>query len=148
MRAGVLRWIPAALWMFLIYSASTDTGSVGHTRPIVARILEQLFPVWYDSTPLENIKAIDWMIRKCAHVTEYAVLTSLVAYALSGETRHRLKTCLIWSIPIAYAVTDEWHQSTVPSRWATPWDVGIDSIGTFLAMILLRLIERKRKSKL
>jgi len=148
MTAGVLPWIPAALWMFLIYGASTDTGSVGHTRPIVAGLLETLFPVWFKSASPETIKAIDWTVRKCAHIAEYAVLTILVAYALKRETRRSLNANLIWAIPIAYAVTDELHQSTVPSRWATPWDVGIDSIGTFLAIISLRLIERKRKSKL
>ena len=38
-------------------------------------------------------------------------------------------------VALAYAVSDEWHQSFVPGRTATPVDVAIDAIGIGLAAL-------------
>ena len=64
----------------------------------------------------------DTILRKCAHVTEYAILALLLYRALGRELPAFL-------LGLAYAVTDEMHQRFVRGRHASPFDVAIDAAG-------------------
>jgi VanZ family protein len=78
----------------------------------------------------------DTILRKGAHVTEYAVLGALLYRALGREP-------LALAVGIAYAATDELHQYFVRGRHASPVDVAIDAVGLAAGMLLwLRLRER------
>jgi VanZ family protein len=84
------------------------------------------------------------VLRKLAHVAEYLVLTLLLVRALrrSDVAAAVPFACLA---AIVYAASDEWHQSFVPTRTATPRDVAIDGIGIGLAALAVtrtRLRER------
>lgn len=92
----------------------------------------------------------NFLIRKLAHVTEFAILFALSRFAVSSivprapelATRPmRLSKQSAWAlvISIAYACFDEWHQSVVPGRSASVVDVGIDSIGPALVVLSLAL---------
>ena len=73
--------------------------------------------------------------RKLGHVTGYALLTALWAWALRGVVRRPL----LWAIAIslAYACSDEYHQTFVRGRTGTPVDVGVDAIGMAIAAWLI-----------
>src|SRR2546421_4377652 len=73
----------------------------------------------------------DTVLRKCAHTVEYAVLGALLLRAL-GER--------LWAFVagIAYATSDEIHQHFVRGRHASPVDVGIDTLGLLLGLLVLR----------
>jgi VanZ family protein len=107
------RWLPVVLWAGAIFafssipSLATDLGT------------------W------------DLVLRKCAHVTEYAVLAILLMRALGSEV-----TAL--AIAVAYAATDELHQAFVPGRQASPVDVAIDGIGAALGLLVLLHARRVR----
>ena len=73
----------------------------------------------------------DLVLRKTAHAAEFAVLGLLLARALGRELPALL-------LGIAYAVTDEVHQSLVPGRLGSVWDVLLDSVGVALGVLLLR----------
>ena len=78
----------------------------------------------------------DTILRKGAHVTEYAVLGALLYRALGREP-------LALAVGIAYAATDEVHQYFVRGRHASPVDVAIDAVGVALGMLIwLRVRER------
>jgi VanZ family protein len=78
----------------------------------------------------------DTILRKAAHVTEYAVLGGLLYRAVGREP-------LALAVGIAYAATDELHQYFVRGRHASPVDVAIDALGVAVGMLLwLRLRER------
>jgi len=78
----------------------------------------------------------DTVLRKGAHVAEYAILGALIYRALGREA-------LGLAVGIAYAVTDEFHQRFVLGRHASPVDVAIDAVGLALGMLVwLRLRER------
>ena len=78
----------------------------------------------------------DTILRKGAHLTEYAVLGVLLYRALGREP-------LALAVGIAYAATDELHQYFVPGRHASPVDVAIDAVGVAVGMLIwLRLRER------
>ena len=67
------------------------------------------------------------ILRKLGHVTGYALLTGLWWWALRGVVRRPLLIAVC--IALAYACTDEYHQTFVRGRTGTPVDVGIDAIG-------------------
>ncbi len=74
--------------------------------------------------------------RILAHLTEYAVLTALWAWALAPVAGRRALG-LAMAIAFAYAITDEFHQSFVEGRNAGPFDVFVDTAGIALAAALL-----------
>jgi VanZ family protein len=71
----------------------------------------------------------DTVLRKGAHITEYAILGALLYRALGVEA-------LAPAIGIAYAATDELHQHFVRGRHASPIDVAIDAVGLSLGMLV------------
>ena len=110
-------WVPVVLWAALIFTFS----SFSHIGPEVKT-------VW------------DFLLRKLAHVLEYAVLAFLSARAFEGDGR---KAVLL---SILYAVSDELHQALVPLREARVLDVFIDAAGSFPgAWIWSRLARRMPK---
>ena len=80
-----------------------------------------------------------WVIvsRKLGHVTGYALLTALWAWALQGVVKRPVLIAVF--IAFAYACTDEFHQTFVSGRTGTPRDVAIDAIGMAIAALLFRM---------
>ena len=75
------------------------------------------------------------ILRKLGHVTGYALLTGLWSWALRGVIRRPLLIAVC--IALAYACTDEYHQTFVRGGTGTPVDVGIDAIGMAVAACLI-----------
>jgi VanZ family protein len=72
----------------------------------------------------------DFLLRKGAHICEYALLAWLLARALRlSSVHHRTALGVVVLISFLYAVTDEWHQMFVPGREGTLRDVLIDGVG-------------------
>lgn len=92
---------------------------------------------WFSSQPAAAHHAW-WVIvgRKLGHVTGYALLTGLWAWALWGAARRPLLWAVL--ISLAYACTDEFHQTFVRGRHGSPIDVGIDAVGALIGLTLLR----------
>ena len=86
------------------------------------------------------------IMRKSAHAVEYAVLTLLLFRALYNWQRKgpalqmRLKiNCIILSIVLVlfFSISDGFHQTFIPGRNGTPYDVIIDSLGMMVAGLIL-----------
>jgi VanZ family protein len=69
----------------------------------------------------------DYVLRKCAHMTEYAVLGALLLRALEREVPAFLTA-------VAYAATDELHQHFVRGRHSSAVDVAIDAVGVTIGL--------------
>ena len=143
-----LGWLPVLIWMGLIFSASTDNFSAAHTSRFIEPLLR-----WLSRGRLSNdaIGGIHFLVRKLAHLTEYAVLAVLTWNALrlsvAGASRRRLGGLTVL-IAALYAASDEFHQSFIPSREATVRDVCIDTAGAIAGLLLLacvRHLGRQRK---
>jgi VanZ family protein len=79
----------------------------------------------------------DTLLRKGAHMTEYAILGALLLRALRRELP-------AVAAGIAYAATDELHQHFVRGRHGAPLDVVIDGIGVTLGVYLLHRLQQTR----
>jgi VanZ family protein len=73
----------------------------------------------------------DFVLRKGAHVTEYAILGALLLRALHSEVPAFLAG-------LAFAASDEFHQHFVPGRHGAVYDVAIDACGILLGILTLR----------
>ena len=81
---------------------------------------------------------IDTIGRKIAHAAEYALLCFLWWRAFRERAPSGRAALLAFALSVAYAATDEWHQSFVEGRNGTPLDVGIDAVGAGAAALALR----------
>ena len=86
-----------------------------------------------------QLGTLDLVLRKTAHMTEYALLWFLLWRAFGYE-----RAGLAAAIAIAYACTDEFHQTFVDGRHGTPVDVLIDSTGVALANLAAHRLRRRR----
>jgi VanZ family protein len=146
-RAFLKYWLPALIWMALIFSASSDANSSEHSSRIIAPLLHWLFPRMPDDT----MYLIVLLVRKCAHLTEYAVFALLLWRALRKPVKNDPRPW-IWpeaglalAIIFLYAASDEFHQIFVPTRTAQVSDVFIDTAGGAASLLALWIIGRWRK---
>ena len=71
----------------------------------------------------------DLVLRKLAHVSEYAILGFLLARALR-------RPGVAVALAAGYAVTDEVHQTFVEGRHGAPRDVAIDASGALVGVLV------------
>ncbi len=109
-----LPWIPALLVMAAIFFFSS-----------------------LPSNDIPNFGNFDFSVKKLGHMLGYALLAQAYLYGLRAQfhNRSRLFLLLAWLLTIAYAFTDEFHQSFTPGRNSTIIDVGIDSIGSVVGLL-------------
>jgi VanZ family protein len=83
----------------------------------------------------------DWdlVLRKLAHMAEYAALFVLWRRALPGTSPWAAA-----AIAVGYACTDEYHQSFVEGRHGAPIDVLIDAAGVGVGWVTSRLLPARR----
>jgi VanZ family protein len=101
------RWLPVLVWAGVIFAFS----SVPHLGT--------------------GLGAWDYVLRKGAHMTEYAILALLVLRATGSYTASYVRA---FALAVGYAATDEFHQTFVRGRHGTPLDVGIDAVGALLGL--------------
>jgi VanZ family protein len=142
------RWAPIIVWMSVIFLASTDLGSAAHTGSIVMGLLRWLSA---GRLSLPAMEEIHHLIRKSAHLTEYAVLGCLLWRAFAGAAAPSRAGAAATALLAAalYACTDEYHQSFVPSRTSSIYDVMIDTAGAAIgiAICLAAASKRPRRSE-
>jgi VanZ family protein len=112
----VTTWLPVVVWAAVIFTFSSIPG------------LATDLGVW------------DTILRKCAHVTEYAIFGILLARALGRELP-------AFALGAGYAITDEIHQHFVRGRHGAPLDVAIDAGGLLLGILIFQAARRWRPSR-
>ena len=141
-RGRVWRYGPVAAWVAVIYFASTANLSASNTSLIIRPLLLWLFP---DITP-EGLTQAHFLVRKAAHLTEYAILALLAARALlssSNAGRRRYWHVCAFSLVASTALLDEYHQSFLQSRTGTIYDSLIDMTGGALALLAVGAWRRR-----
>ncbi|MCW3040153.1 MAG: VanZ family protein [Solirubrobacterales bacterium] len=96
-----------------------------------------------------GLGTIDLVGRKLVHATEYGLLFLLWLQALDRvpAVRYRRLGPQLFAalIAIAYAATDEVHQTFVHRRHGTPVDVLIDAAGVAIAVTVVRQVQHRRR---
>ncbi len=140
----------AAAWPVIIFATSCTFIE----RSVFIRFVERFLP---SGVPQELWMSF-WsyfglLVVKGYHVTEFAVLCWLLQKVLLRQFPVRPRRALVLAalMAVAYAATDEWHQTFVPGRGGTWVDVIIDSLGvstaTAAAFARIQKQNRARETK-
>lgn len=143
----LLRYGPLLVWIAAIFFFSSRAASADQTSRIIGPLLQFLFP----SAAPETLQQYHFFIRKCAHVTEYALLAFFAVRALSNSSIDRLRNyryLLAVGVVIVIASLDEYNQSLEPSRTGSGYDVMLDISGGAAMAVLIAIIGllRRRRS--
>jgi len=142
-RGRLFRYGPLVIWALLIFIGSGSLLSAEHTS-VILRMVRCLYP----SASPQFLAWVHFLVRKAGHLSEYAVLAVLAARAFRNSShqfvkQHWFKFSLL--LAIAYALSDEFHQSFVPSRTASIHDSLIDSVGALIALSIIWLRHRRTR---
>lgn len=153
--AGVL----AIVWMCVIFAFSAQTkeesGAVSEsfTYHMVSSTRTFFHLDLSDERVKEIADAIEGLVRKAAHMTEFGIL-SVLLYIWMGqwEMRFLRRGVTAAGATAVYAATDEIHQLFVAGRSGRFSDVCIDSAGAVAGVLvfalLVKLIKRIQANRL
>lgn len=144
-----------ALWIAVIFSFSLQPGDISSkTSAEVGKwIVEVALPQLAEE--IENISAdrienMHYLLRKCAHFSEYFILGVLVEKSIQ-QIRICRKTWLGLPICVLVAAIDETIQLFVSGRSGRAADVVLDSVGALCGVVFLLLMgkvfKRMKKSR-
>jgi VanZ family protein len=140
----LIYWLPPLGWMGLIFSASADTQSFRRSAGLFLPLMHWLFP----AMSVDTIEGIHFVLRKCAHLTEFAILALLFWRAIRQPQKKDIRPWrwdeagLALALVLVYAATDELHQVFVPLRTGMVSDVFVDVAGGAIGLLLLNLFGR------
>ena len=120
-----LSFLPALLMMYIIFSFSAQPGEVSGNLSS-----EEI---------AYKADGIHYYVRKAAHMTEYFLLAIAISFPLYVYGVRGIWLMLLAGIVcVGFAGLDEYHQSFVDARTPAVKDVGIDSIGAFIGILLVQ----------
>jgi VanZ family protein len=136
-------WFPVVMMFALMYYFSTDVFSAENTRNIFERIF-----LWFSPhASKHSILKFNYIVRKSAHFTEYAILGALLFRAFRAGNPIRWKSnwaLYSFLLSVAWALLDELHQSFTQKRGGSIWDSLLDSSGALIMLLAIALVNRRR----
>ena len=149
-RGGLLYWIyiwlPVALGIAVIVLESTEWFGSDHTSHPLRRIFEYLFGHVSD----DRWELIHHLIRKTGHFLGYGFigLAWLRAWWFSLPHSRFIQDAFLALLGTALVAScDEWHQTFLPNRTGSPWDVLLDCTGAIVLQLLVYVFMRTFKPK-
>lgn len=132
----ISRWLPLFVGIAIISLFSTDSFSNDNTGSIIEAVLRAILGRSFSEQVFD---LIHYMIRKSAHVSEYAILSGLWYRAVNPGLRgwSRKAAITACTLSIIYAALDEFHQAFTSNREGRPLDVMIDSAGVLAAIAII-----------
>lgn len=150
-----MAWVPAFVGLTVIFFESTATMSGANTS---RWLLELCHSLWgqRDGATFEESHL---MLRKLGHFCGYGILGLMfrrgwyrTAPLFLRWTRRQFRLfaagAAVWSV-FGVACLDEWHQSFLPGRVSSVYDVMIDTCGALVFnLVLLFVLARRRRALL
>jgi VanZ family protein len=126
-----VRWLPAVVWMGVIFYLSSRTGES----------LNSLLPLFHLLFP--QMQSFNW-----GHFFAYFFLSCTYYWGfLPRASGWKIKVLVVLLCGL-YGISDEYHQSFVPGRTPDGMDIRNDMIGAALAMLFVSIpAVRKRLEK-
>ena len=119
----VPRWFPALLMMVVIFAFSAQPDDI-----------------------LPSFQNWDFGIKKMGHMIGYGLLALSYFHFLKYNKK---QYWLAWLMTLVYAATDEFHQSFVPGRNASIYDVLIfDNLGAIIMLCIHFIFWRQDEQKI
>jgi VanZ family protein len=112
------RYTLPSLWLLIILILGTSYFAAVNTGPLILPMLKSLAP----GASSAKLHALHMVLRKLAHLTEYAILALLWFRALLWRTP-RAPGAAAWTaftVCLVCAIADEAHQAMIPRAAAAP----------------------------
>ncbi len=134
-------WLPVAICIVVIaLESSKDFGS-DHTSNPLRWVWEHLFGHVGDA----RWEVIHHLIRKTGHFFGYGTvgLMWLRAWWMTLPHSHFLEDAFLALLGTALVAScDEWHQTYLPNRTGSPWDVLLDCCGALALQLAVYIFMR------
>lgn len=104
-------------------------------------IIYAIFIFYISSIPGGNLPSLFRFQDVFGHLLEYMVFGILIRRAVKAYYPgmvYGTRLCWVLVIALAYAATDELHQSFIPGRTPSFVDIAYDGLGVVLANIIVR----------
>jgi VanZ family protein len=136
-------WIPAAVCVLLVAISSSDTFSSDNTGSVLRPLVEGIFgpfanPVW--------VKFL-YDVRKIGHFFGYGFvslvffrawrMTFRLSHIYSAVTASLRATAVALLSTLVLCSADEFHQSFLPKRTGSPFDVLLDMCGAITCHLIV-----------
>ena len=129
----------AIIWGNSLVSGAESGQMSGGIMEVVMNLLR---------IPAEYSDTVHLLIRKMAHITEFACLSALITWCLRRVKEKRVHQILLAVlISMAVALMDETIQLRTPDRGPSLVDVWIDTLGATLGMTAMQLGYHLKKKK-
>lgn len=147
-----MAWLPVCFGLAVIACESTALMSGANTS---RWFLDLCHSLW-GQVDNASFETTHFLLRKLGHLMGYGLLSLLFRRAWLITLRHTWKgprsrlpfSAAVLAVFSTFLVAclDEWHQSFLPGRTSTPYDVLIDTAGAMLLNIVLTayLVRRRR----
>ena len=143
-------WWPVAVGIAIVAMESTEALGSNHTSGPLRWLFQWIFGLVSD----DRWEIIHHYVRKSGHFVGYGVLglAWLRAWWMTLPHSRFLKDAVLALLGTALiASADEYHQSFLPNRTASPWDVLLDCCGAItlqlLVYVFMRLFHPKRLAR-
>jgi VanZ family protein len=139
-------WLPVALGIAVIILESTELLGSNHTSGPLRRIYEALF----GHVSNARWEIVHHYIRKSGHFVAYGFigLAWLRAWWMTLPRSRFFPDAMLALLGTALVAScDEWHQTFLPNRTGTPWDVLLDCTGAITMQLIVYLFMRTLRPK-
>ena len=150
LREWIYIWWPVALGILIIAIESNEFMGANYTTGPLRTVYEFIFGQVEDA----RWAIIHHLIRKSGHFMGYGFigLAWLRAWWFTLPHSRFLQDAVLALLGTALiASCDEWHQSFLPNRTGTPWDVLLDCTGVvtlqLLVYVMMRVFRPKRLAR-
>ncbi|WP_255375592.1 VanZ family protein [Erysipelatoclostridium sp. An173] len=126
------------IWMIFIFIMSNTNGNDSSSQSnFFANIILQFINI--------DKETLTFLIRKLAHMSEYAILALFTYYALIKIAfNKRIIFQITFLISFLYACSDEFHQLFISGRSGQFTDIIIDSTGCLIMLLFLYLWQKRK----
>jgi len=145
-RFWISAWLPVAIGIGVIAIETTAWFGSDHTSSPLRAIYQAIFGPVSDA----RWDVIHHYTRKCGHLVGYGTLglTWLRAWWMVLRPSAFLRCAsLALACTALVASCDEWHQTFLPNRTGTPWDVMLDSCGATVAILMVYAYARSFRAR-
>jgi VanZ family protein len=139
-------WFPVVLGICIIAIESQEFMGADFTSGPLRLLFQAIFGHVSDA----SWELLHHYIRKCGHFFFYGFmgLAWLRAWWLTLPRSRFIPDALLALLGTALVAScDEWHQSFLPNRTGTPWDVLLDCTGAIVLQVIVYIFMRTFKPK-
>ena len=140
----ILGIILSIAWMTIIFTYSSQNGQKVDEKavPIIETITESN-ETYQNASKEEKVlmnNDYEFYISKVVHILEYGALCFFLFMAFILIKKRWINYLFSFIITVAFAISDEYHQTFIPDRSARPQDVLIDALAAIICILSLELI--------